>query len=151
MNFSKVKLQMIKEKDFNCNADKIHTTTDIVELINDIEELDKLAEETTILICLNTKNQIVSYSEIAKGGLNTCNIDLKSIFKMVLLSNATKFILVHNHPSGETTPSFFDIHLTKEIEKASKIMRIEFLDHIIVGTASNFCSCFKYLKDNKEV
>jgi len=139
---------MIKEKDFNYTTDKIHSTTDIVELINDIEKLDKLAEETTILICLNTKNQIVSYSEIAKGGLNTCNIDLKSIFKIVLLSNATKFILVHNHPSGDATPSFFDIHLTKEIEKASKIMRIDFIDHVIIGSINNYQSCFKCINDN---
>ena len=133
MNFTKIKIQMVKEKKYSYNSQKITSSLEIVKEINKIEELEKASEEKMILICLNTKNQIVSYSEIAKGGINYCIIDLKTIFKNVLLSNASKIILVHNHPSGDTKPSKEDLQLTKKIKQACQLMEIELLDHIIIA------------------
>lgn len=140
MKFSKIKLQMVQEQNFNYNSKTISSATDIVKYINNIEELEKATEEYTILICLNCKNQIIAYTEIAKGGNNLCFVDMKSIFKNVLMCNASKFILVHNHPSQMADPSKKDIEITKHIKQASEIMNIEFLDHIIVG-GNNFVSC----------
>lgn len=140
MEFSKVKLQMVKEQNFEYNNQKITSAKDIVKYINDIEQLDKDAEESVILICLNAKNNIVAYSQVAKGGTDYCNLDFKTIFKTVLLSNATKFILCHNHPSGTAQASRKDINVTNMIKEMSMIMGVQFLDHIIVAN-DDFISC----------
>lgn len=140
MKFSKIKLQMVKEKSFTYNSKTISSSKDIVKYINEIENLDLEPDEKIILICLNNKNQIIAYSEIAKGGANFCNIDFKVLFKTILVANATKFILVHNHPTGNAKPSLQDIKITEKIKDASSLLNIQFLDHIVVGENS-FISC----------
>ena len=140
MKFSKIKLEMVREKNFDYNSYKIKSPIDIVKYINEIERLEKLTEEIVILICLNTKNQIVAYSEIAKGTMNCCHLDFKSIFKTVLLCNASKIIIVHNHPSGNAQASSYDINFTKRLSDVSKLMGIELLDHLIIAN-SEYSSC----------
>lgn len=140
MKFSKIKLQMVQEENFNYNSRTIKTAVDIVKYINENEELEKATEEHTILICLNNKNQILAYTEIAKGGTNFCYVDMKTIFKNILLCNANKFIIAHNHPTGNAVASKNDIELTESIKQASKIMNVEFLDHIVIG-GNSFVSC----------
>ncbi len=140
MNFSKVKLQMVQEKNYSYNSKIVKSAKDIVKYINDIEELNKATEEHTILICLNARNNIIAYSQVAKGGLNYCNLDLKTIFKTILLSNANKFILCHNHPSGTARPSAKDINITNMIKDISKVMGVQFLDHIVIAN-DDFVSC----------
>lgn len=140
MKFSKIKLQMLKEQDFNYDSKKISSAIDIVEYINKYEQLEKATEEHTILICLNCKNQIIAYTEVAKGGINYCNLDFKTIFKSILLCNANRFILVHNHPSGVAEASRGDINVTKRIKEMSDLMEIEFLDHVIIAD-DDYVSC----------
>ena len=140
MKFSKIKLQMVKEKNFTYNSKTIFNSKDIVKYINEIEKLDLEPDEKIILICLNNKNQIIAYSEIAKGGADFCNIDFKVLFKTILVANATKFILIHNHPTGNANPSSQDIKITEKIKDASSLLNIQFLDHIVVGENS-FISC----------
>lgn len=145
MKFSKVKLQITNEKDFDYNSKRVKTPLDIVKYINEIEKLDKEAEEITIMVCLNSKNQIVAYSEVAKGSLNCCYIDMKTIFKTILLCNASKFILVHNHPTGIAEMSKNDVSVSNRLREVSKLMDVELLDHIIVGN-DDFVSCMNLPK-----
>ena len=140
MQFSKIKLQMVKEQDFKYNSRVIKTPLEVVEYINSIEKLSNAPEENTLLICLNSKNQVVAYSQIAKGGINYCNLDFKTIFKSILLCNANRFILVHNHPSGVAEASRGDINVTKRIKEMSDLMEIEFLDHVIIAD-DDYVSC----------
>ena len=140
MNFSKIKLQMVQEKNYRYNSKIVKSAKDIVKYINDIEELNKATEENMLLICLNARNNIIAYSQVAKGGLNYCNLDLKTIFKTILLSNANKFILCHNHPSGTARPSAKDINITNMIKDISKVMGVQFLDHIVIAN-DDFVSC----------
>lgn len=132
MKVSKIKLQQVVEKEFNYDG-KITSPKDAVELVNKNEEINKATEEILLIICLNAKNQIVAYSEIAKGGIDYCNVDIKTIFKTILLCNANQFILVHNHPSGNAEISVIDRNLTTKVKKAAETMNIRFLDHIVVG------------------
>ena len=150
MEFCKVKLQMLKEKNCNYNSRKVKSTTDVVKYINEIEKLGEMAEEYAILICVNSKNQILSYSEIAKGGINFCNFDMGSLFKNVLLCNAKGFILVHNHPSGHAKPSKEDLEITGKIEIASTIMGVAFLDHIVIAN-NDFESCKRILMEKEKL
>ena len=87
---------------------------------------------------------LVSFTEIARGGLDMCNLSQNQIFKTVLLSNSNKFILVHNHPTGDPTPSRTDIETTKRILNSCEILGIEFLDHLVIGD-SEYQSIMKYL------
>jgi len=132
MNFYKEKLQIIRTETY-INDEKFKKPEDVVKFINSIEHYDLSANENVICIALNSKNNILAYSEISIGGTNLCNMNISSIFRFLLTTNANKFILVHNHPSGDSKPSQIDMDTTGRIEDASNIIGINFLDHIIIG------------------
>ena len=149
MEFCKIKLKILKEKNFKYNSRNIKSTSDVAKYISNLEYLGEMAEEYVVLICLNSKNQILAYTEMAKGGINFSNFDMGTLFKNTLLCNSNKFILVHNHPSGDVEPSEEDLIITERIEIASKIMGMEFLDHIVVAD-NKFESCKKLLIKEKK-
>lgn len=67
------------------------------------------------------------------GNISSAKIDIKQIFEETIKIGMSKFILVHNHPSGDATPSKQDLELTDKVEKAAKILDLELLDHIVLG------------------
>lgn len=144
MKAYKVKLQMVKEKTIEYDP-IIANPMDIVKFINSIENYDLSINERVVVIALNTKNHIVAYTEISAGGTNTCNVNTPDIFRFLFTTNANKFVLVHNHPSGDSTPSRIDIEMTKQIQKVSDLMQVEFLDHIVIGDNS-YTSIFEYME-----
>ena len=85
------------------------------------------------VILLDIKNKPLDNIEISKGSVNATIVDPKEIVKMASLKSASSVILVHNHPSGETTPSQDDIELTNRIVSACELLGIKVLDHIIIG------------------
>lgn len=85
---------------------------------------------------LNSKNKLIKKEIIAIGTLNGCPSGPREVFYPAIKLCAAAVILVHNHPSGDPTPSRDDIDLTRQIYKASKIMDIDFLDHVIIGENS---------------
>lgn len=95
--------------------------------------LFNLKQEHFFVLCLDTKNQIVSDKLLAKGTLNAALVHPREIFKEAIKNSANSFILVHNHPSGDPEPSEEDIRMTEEIIKASELIGIRMLDHIIIG------------------
>ena len=139
--FNKVSLRLVNEKTCEYNPTIIHTSADVVKFIDDLEDIRNHTEERIYCIAMNTKNKIIGFSQIAQGGINTCSLDIKELFKTILLCNASKFILVHNHPSGDSTPSKNDYQMTEKIKEASKIMSIEFLDHIVIAQ-NGYTSCY---------
>lgn len=141
--FQKVKLKLELDKSVK-TEETIDTPQKMVEFVNKIESYDNMAEEYVIVIALSTKNKPIAYTEIAKGSERFCNVDLTSIFKFVILANANKFILVHNHPFQSIVPSNKDLEVTKELKKASKIMKLTFLDHIII-TGKDYVSIMSIL------
>ena len=93
------------------------------------------------IVILNTKNEILKIEDIAKGGTNLVNIPIKDILSEPIRMKAPKFILVHNHPSGNPTPSQKDIVFTDELNKASQQLGLTMLDHIVIGKM-NYVSIF---------
>jgi len=85
------------------------------------------------VILLDIKNKPIDNIEISKGSINATVVDPKEIVKFASLKSASSIILVHNHPSGETTPSPDDIELTSRITEACKLVGVKVLDHIIIG------------------
>lgn len=100
--------------------------------------LHENSEEYLYMICMNTKNKIIGVFEISHGNANSSIVGVREIFQKALLANAMSIIVMHNHPSGDCTPSREDIEVTKRIVEAGKIIGIEVLDHIIIG--DEYCS-----------
>lgn len=144
MEICKQKLLLVKEQSFEYNA-QINNKLDVINFITDIIKIHNEAQEVVYLLTVNSKNQIVGFIEIARGGINWCNLSISELFKSILMSNSIKFILIHNHPSGDATPSNTDIELTKEILEGAKILRLNFLDHIVIGN-NNYQSIMEILK-----
>jgi DNA repair protein RadC len=116
----------------------IRSPEDATTVAKGFIHLHENPEEHLYMICMNTKNRIIGVFEISHGNANSSIVGVREIFQKALLANAMSIIVMHNHPSGDTTPSREDIEVTKRIAEAGKIIGIELLDHIIVG--DNYCS-----------
>ena len=90
------------------------------------------ASESLLVMCLNTKNEVIAYSEVFKGGINQSVAIPREIFQLALLNNSAKIAVSHNHPSGYEFPSENDKSFTTNLKNAGKTIGIELLDHIIV-------------------
>lgn len=110
---------------------QIKQPQDVVNLMMD--ELRYEKREIIKLLVLNIKNVVVKISDISIGGTSYAYVQPKDILAEPLKIGAPKIILVHNHPSGDSTPSKSDFDVTERINEASKILGIELLDHIVVG------------------
>lgn len=144
MTISRQKLLLVREETFEYNK-AIKNTRDIFTFVKEILKVQDEAQEVCYVITLDTKNKIVGFTETARGAINMCNISLSQIFKNVLLSNCEKFIVLHNHPSGDATPSKQDIEITKHILESAKLLGMQMLDHVIVGN-EDFQSCMKEIE-----
>ena len=82
---------------------------------------------------LNTRNQVLDIIELYHGSLNSSMIRVGEVFKHAIRRNAASVIVIHNHPSGDPTPSSDDTMVTKSIVTAGKLLDIDVLDHIIIG------------------
>lgn len=96
-------------------------------------ELQNCDRETFCALHLNAKGKPLSMSVVSVGSLNSTLVHPREVFKASILSNAAAVIFMHNHPSGDLTPSEDDKRTTKQLEKAGKILGIRVVDHIIVG------------------
>lgn len=113
---------------------QIKNTKDIANVFMD--ELRHEKREVVKLVLLNTRNIIMKIVDISYGGTSSAQVDPKDILAEAIKIGAPKILLVHNHPSGNPDPSFADFEITERIEKASKIMGIELIDHIVIGDGS---------------
>jgi DNA repair protein RadC len=109
----------------------IKTAQDIADLF--MPELQYLKKENLKGVYLDGKNRMIWDETISIGSLNANIVHPREVFKVALEKSAASVILVHNHPSGDSTPSSDDIELTKRLIEAGKLMDIEVLDHIIIG------------------
>lgn len=110
---------------------KITSSKDVANLLMD--ELSKEKREIVKELILNNKNILLKIVDISYGGTNSATFDKKSLLVEPIKMCAPRIILIHNHPSGDPTPSPEDIRATKEIYDSAKIMGIELLDHIVIG------------------
>lgn len=90
-------------------------------------------EEVVKVVVLNNKNEILKIEDVANGTINFVSVPIKDILYEPIRMKAPKFILVHNHPSGDATPSEIDILFTGKLDKAAQEMGLEMMDHIIIG------------------
>ena len=96
-------------------------------------EWDTYSEEHVFLLSFNMKFRLKAFFEIGIGNNDTCLVDRRGIAQKILLSNAAKMIMVHNHPSGDPTPSKEDLNVSNELKKLGELLGIPFVDAIILG------------------
>lgn len=112
---------------------------DIAEILMEKMRFEK--QEILKVAMLNNKNKLVKIKDIAIGGGNFVTATIKSVLNEAVKIDAAKIILIHNHPTGDPTPSHQDIEFTDKVEQAAKILGIQLLDHIVIGNA-NYISIF---------
>ena len=126
-------------KPSNFKKIQIKCTEQLANLV--MEELRFEKREYVKLFLLNNKNEILKNIDTAIGGTNFANVNMKEIIGEALKIKAPKMILVHNHPTGDPTPSKADITFTDRLYNAAKMFDIELIDHIVIGNM-NFKSIF---------
>lgn len=118
--------------------DIIRSPEDATIIGRNFLRMNEEPEEYLYMICMNTKNKIIGVFELSHGNVNSSIVGVREMFQKALLANAVSIIVMHNHPSGDCTPSREDIEVTKRMVEAGKIVGVQVLDHIIIG--DQFCS-----------
>jgi DNA repair protein RadC len=85
------------------------------------------------VVLLNTRRKLIRVERISQGTLDTILVHPREVFKTAIAANAAAVVLVHNHPSGDPTPSEADIKVTRDLIRAGQLLKIEVLDHVIIG------------------
>jgi DNA repair protein RadC len=109
----------------------INSPDDAAALV--LYEMGALESEHLRVMILDTRNKLMKISEVYRGSLNSSFIRIGEIFRDAIRTNAASIIVVHNHPSGDPSPSPEDVAVTREIVDAGKLLDLEVLDHIIIG------------------
>lgn len=94
--------------------------------------------ESFYCILLNRANNAIGFFEVGKGGITATVADIKIILQSVIIANATALIIVHNHPSGNLTPSELDIRLTRQVKEAATLIGSDLIDHLIISSNGYF-------------
>jgi len=99
------------------------------------QNLLREVEQFQVLL-LNTRKRLIKEEKISDGTLDTVLVHPREVFKAAIAANASAIVLVHNHPSGDPTPSEADIKVTRDLIRAGQVLKIEVLDHVIIGRAT---------------
>lgn len=133
-----VSLKLVKESSVLYETRKISNPYDAYKLIkNFLVDSDR---EKFVVACLDVKNQPVSIQIVSIGSVNSAIVHPREVFKVAILSNASKIICFHNHPSGNTNFSKEDENITNRLKECGEILGIELVDHIIVGDNDTYFS-----------
>jgi DNA repair protein RadC len=92
--------------------------------------------ETLQVLLLNTRRRLIRVEEITDGTIDTLLVHPREVFKAAIAANAAAVVLAHNHPSGDPTPSEADIKVTRDLIRAGQLLKIDVLDHVIIGRAT---------------
>jgi len=92
--------------------------------------------ETFQILLLNTRRRLIRVAEISDGTLDTLLVHPREVFEKAISASAAAVVLTHNHPSGDPTPSEADIKVTRDLIRAGQLLKIEVLDHVIIGRAT---------------
>lgn len=104
---------------------------DVVALV--MLEMAYLAQEQLRVLCLDTKNYVVYQQTVYQGTVNSSVVRAAEVLKPAVTRTCPAIVVVHNHPSGDPTPSPEDIRTTEQLRKAAEVLDIELLDHIVIG------------------
>ncbi|WP_270941628.1 JAB domain-containing protein [Romboutsia lituseburensis] len=133
-----VSLKLVKESSVLYETRKISNPYDAYRLVKNF--LANSDREKFVVVCLDTKSQPVSIEVVSIGTLSSTMVHPREVFKVAVLTNASKIICFHNHPSGNTNFRNEDEVITKKLHKCGEILGIELIDHIVVGDDDKYFS-----------
>lgn len=138
----KLALELAKRLEVECQEQRsvITSAADVANLL--MPEMRHLDREHLRVVCLNTRNQVLRVAPVSVGTVNSALAHPREVLRAALVIGAVSVILVHNHPSGDPTPSSEDLQLTRQIAQAGGFVGIETIDHIIIGQG-----CFVSLRE----
>jgi DNA repair protein RadC len=116
----------------------IHSPQDVYDQVG--YEMSLLEQEELWAIQMDTRNQVLSQEVIYRGSANASSVRVGELFKTAVRINATGIIIIHNHPSGDPSPSPEDVALTRAAIQAGKLLDVEVLDHIVIGQGMKYVS-----------
>ena len=109
----------------------INSPADAAALVS--YEMSALEQEHLRVILLDRRNRVLETVEVYKGSVNSSQVRIGEVFKEAVRKNASAVIVIHNHPSGDPTPSPDDVAVTRAIVQAGKLLDVEVLDHLVIG------------------
>jgi DNA repair protein RadC len=110
-------------------------------------EMRALHKESLRVILLDTRYHLISTSEVSQGSVNESIAHPRDIFRPAMLASAYAVIVVHNHPSGDPSPSQSDHSLTRRLAEAAELLQIKLLDHVIIGAPAEGCPPYFSFKE----
>ena len=140
---------LVKEQVKNYDSESNFSDPKIIaKAMNAMFGVSDAAEEYVWLLAMDTKCHMLAVFELSHGTVDCSHMGIREIMIRLLLTGASCFVLLHNHPSGDVTPSRADLHATKRIADAASLMYLKFLDHIIVGRDQDGKESFQSLHSN---
>ncbi|MFT4690391.1 MAG: RadC family protein [Verrucomicrobiia bacterium] len=100
------------------------------------EEVRGLDVEHFQVLLLNTRRRLIRKESLSKGTLDSTVVHPRDVFRFAISANASAIVLVHNHPSGDPTPSEADVRITRDLIRSGQLLKIDVLDHVILGRRS---------------
>lgn len=138
MKVNKYTTCLVKEKTITYPAEKADNAQAARDIVCRLFRADRLPSEGVWMICTNTKLGAVAAFEVGSGIMGQCLVDVTAIARNALLSGAAGVIMIHNHPSGDTSPSKEDVEATMNVKRALKVLGMQLLDHVIVGACGYY-------------
>lgn len=127
----------VLEKEFSVNRPdlnkKMTSPDSVVHFARTFLKLHEQTEEYLYMICTNVKLEMTSVFELSHGNVNSSIVSVREMFQKALLANAVSIFVLHNHPSGDPSPSREDVQVTKRMVEAGELLGVQVLDHIIIG------------------
>lgn len=130
-NINKYTVTLVHEGNHEYFGTALNNSEKVANIAKEI--LTNQPKEQFWIFLLDTKNKIIGMTMISQGTLNSSLVHPREVYQPAILSNASAIIAVHNHPSGDTTPSREDLGVTSRLVKAGDILGIKLLDHVIIG------------------
>jgi DNA repair protein RadC len=121
-------------KEIRAEMPLLDNPENIAELLREDNRLYEV--ENFQVVLLNTRRRLIRVEQISQGTLDTILVHPREVFKSAIAAGAAAIVLAHNHPSGDPTPSEADIKVTRDLIRAGQLLKIEVLDHIILGRAT---------------
>lgn len=129
-NYNAITITAHIPRAMEATATYARTPEEIHEICRDMKDA---SQEMFVVICLNTRNRVISRQMISLGIQDATLVHAREVFRCAITQNSAAIVLAHNHPSGDPSPSADDVKLTRQLVQAGQIIGIKVLDHIIIG------------------
>ena len=136
-----IRLQMVQEDAFPYGDQRVSDAAAAAKMAYPL--FARADREMMAVLSVNSSMQPLAFEIVAVGGINTCYVDMKNMFKHAILNNAGNIICFHNHPGGSHLPSKEDRKITEKIQKAGELLDIRLVDHIILCDDCYYSFCRK--------